>query len=147
MISSSNVSPQFYFSFYGGRVNRDCPSQVTFRYCSTRYVLCRCTFLLKVKVKVAQSCPTLCDLMDYTVHGILQARILEWVAFPSPGNLPKPGIEPRSPTLRVNSYQSSYQAPVLKLSVQKYFVSSHSVNFTSILLCLPIYFAHIQSSL
>ena len=34
------------------------------------------------KVKVAQSCPTLCDLMDYTVHGILQASILEWVAFP-----------------------------------------------------------------
>ena len=27
----------------------------------------------------AQSCPTLCDLMDYIVHGILQARILEWV--------------------------------------------------------------------
>ena len=36
----------------------------------------------KVKVKVAQSCPTLCDPIDYTVHGILQARILEWVAFP-----------------------------------------------------------------
>ena len=35
-----------------------------------------------VKVKVAQSCPTLCDPMDYTVLGILQARILEWVAFP-----------------------------------------------------------------
>ena len=33
-------------------------------------------------MKVAQSCPTLCDPMDYTVHGILQARILEWVAFP-----------------------------------------------------------------
>ena len=33
------------------------------------------------KVKVAQSCPTLCDPMDYAVHGILQARILEWVAF------------------------------------------------------------------
>ena len=32
-------------------------------------------------VKVAQSCPTLCDPMGYTVHGILQARILEWVAF------------------------------------------------------------------
>ena len=28
------------------------------------------------------SCPTLCDPMDYTVHGIFQARILEWVAFP-----------------------------------------------------------------
>ena len=35
-----------------------------------------------LKVKVAQSCPTLCDPIDYMVHGILQARILEWVAFP-----------------------------------------------------------------
>ena len=34
------------------------------------------------KTKVAQSCLTLCDPMDYSVHGILQARILEWVAFP-----------------------------------------------------------------
>ena len=31
---------------------------------------------------LAQLCPTLCDPMDYTVHGILQAKILEWVAFP-----------------------------------------------------------------
>ena len=36
----------------------------------------------KVKVKVAQSCPTFCDPMDYTVHGLLQARILEWAAYP-----------------------------------------------------------------
>ena len=34
------------------------------------------------KLKVNQSCPTLCDPMDYPVRGILQARILEWVAFP-----------------------------------------------------------------
>ena len=33
-------------------------------------------------VKVAQSHPTLCNPMDYVVHGILQARILEWVAVP-----------------------------------------------------------------
>ena len=39
-------------------------------------------YLFHVKVKVTQSCPTLCDPMDYTVQGILQARILEWVAFP-----------------------------------------------------------------
>ena len=38
--------------------------------------------LEKVKVKVAQSYLTLCDPMDYTIHGILQARILEWVAIP-----------------------------------------------------------------
>ena len=34
------------------------------------------------EVKVAQSCLTLCNPTDYRVHGILQARILEWVAFP-----------------------------------------------------------------
>ena len=43
----------------------------------------------KVKVKVAKSCRTLCNPIDYTVHGILQARILEWVAFPfSRGSFP-----------------------------------------------------------
>ena len=35
-----------------------------------------------VKVKLAQSSPTLCTPVEYTVHGILQARILERVAFP-----------------------------------------------------------------
>ena len=35
-----------------------------------------------LKVKVIQLCPTFCYPMDYTVHGILWARILEWVAFP-----------------------------------------------------------------
>ena len=54
-------------------------------------------------MKVAQSCPTLCDPMDYTVYGILQARILEWAAFPSPGDLPNPGTELRSPTLQTDS--------------------------------------------
>ena len=39
----------------------------------------------------------------HTVHGILQARILEWVAIPSPGDLPYPGIKPRSPALQVDS--------------------------------------------
>ena len=37
---------------------------------------------MDAKVKVAQLCLTLCELMDYTVHGILQGSILEWVAFP-----------------------------------------------------------------
>ena len=49
--------------------------------------------------KLLWSCPTLCDSVDhslpgYSVHGILQARILEWVACPPPGSLPAPGIEP-----------------------------------------------------
>ena len=40
-------------------------------------------------VKVTQPCPTLCNPMDYTVHGILQARILEWVAFSRGSSQPR----------------------------------------------------------
>ena len=54
-------------------------------------------------VKVAQSCPTLCNPMDYTVHGILQARILEWVAFPFSRDLLNPRIKPRSAALQAVS--------------------------------------------
>ena len=43
---------------------------------------CKDVGLPKKKVKVTQLCPILCDPIDYTVHGILQARILEWVAVP-----------------------------------------------------------------
>ena len=56
-----------------------------------------------LKVKVTQLCPTLCNPMDYTVHGIPQARILEWVAHPSPVDLPDPGIKPRSSALQADS--------------------------------------------
>ena len=51
------------------------------------------------EVKATQSCPTLCDPMAYTVHGILQARILEWVAFP----FSRGSSQPRSPTLQADS--------------------------------------------
>ena len=47
---------------------------------------------------------TLCDPMDYIIHGILQARILEWVAFPLSRDLPNPGSKQRSPTLQANSF-------------------------------------------
>ena len=63
----------------------------------------------KVKVKVTHLCLTLCDPMDYTVHGILQARILEWLAFPFSRDLPNPGIEPRSPTLQADSLPAEPQ--------------------------------------
>ena len=52
-----------------------------------------------MKVKVAQLCWTLCNPMYNIVHGILQARILEWV---SPGDLPNLGVEHRSPTLQAD---------------------------------------------
>ena len=57
---------------------------------------------------VAQLYLTLGNPVDYSppgssVHGILQARILEWVAIPSPEDLPDPGTETRSPTLQADS--------------------------------------------
>ena len=54
-------------------------------------------------VKVTQSCPTLCVLMDSTIHEILCTRVLEWVAFPFSSDLPNPGIELRSPILWADS--------------------------------------------
>ena len=58
------------------------------------YVLLACELKL---------CPTLCDPIDCSppsssVYGIFQARILEWVAFPLPGDLPDPEIKLMSPT-------------------------------------------------
>ena len=64
-------------------------------------------------VQLPQRCPTLCDPVDYSppgssVQGILQARILEWVACPPPGGLPNPRIEPTF-VLQVDSLLLSYQ--------------------------------------
>ena len=55
------------------------------------------------KVRDAQSCLTLCDPKDYTAHGILQTRILEWVAFPFSRGSSQLRNKPRSPTLQVDS--------------------------------------------
>ena len=72
-----------------------CPSQspgvwsIELVILSNHFILCYPLFLLpsifprkNVNVKVAQSCLTLCNPMDYTVLGLLQARIVEWVALP-----------------------------------------------------------------
>ena len=62
-----------------------------------------------LKVKVVQLCLTLCDFMDYIIHGILQARILEWVAFPFSRVSSQPRIEPRSPSLQADSLPAEPQ--------------------------------------
>ena len=63
--------------------------------------ICRYADLQDTKVLAAQSCPILWDPLDCSppgssVHGICQARILEWVAMPSSRDLPDPGIKPSS---------------------------------------------------
>ena len=62
------------------------------------------------EVKVTQSCPTLCDFRDYIVHGILQARIPEWVAFPFSRGSSQPRDQTQvSLTLWVDSSQVEQQ--------------------------------------
>ena len=55
------------------------------------------------EVKVTQLYTTLCNPIDYTVHGILQARILEWLAIPFSRVSSQPGIKPKSPGLQADS--------------------------------------------
>ena len=63
-----------------------------------------------MKVKIPQLCPTLHDPMDYTVHGILHARILEWVAFPfSRGVFPTQRSNPGLLHYRQILYQLSHK--------------------------------------
>ena len=78
---------------------------------------------MTVKVKVTQLCQTLFNRMDYTVHGILQARILEWVAFPSPEDLPNPGIDPRSPALQVETTIELWENTGFKQSQTSFFTT------------------------
>ena len=58
------------------------------------------------EVEVAQSCPTLYNPMDYMAHGILQAKILEWIAIPFSSGSFQPRIQPGSPRLQVDSLLS-----------------------------------------
>ena len=66
---------------------------------------------MKVKVLVTQLCPTVFDPIDCSppgssVHGILQERILEWVAIPFSRGSSQPRDEPQSPALQADSLQS-----------------------------------------
>ena len=66
------------------------------------------------------SCVRLCDPIDCSppgssVHGILQARMLEWVAISFSGDLPDPGIEPRSPELQADALTSELPGEPLKI--------------------------------
>ena len=72
-----------------------------------------------VKVLVTQSCPP--PQRGTSVHGILQARVLEWSPFPSPGDLPDPGTELRSPAMQADSLSPTHQgSPFSKNSPSKW---------------------------
>ena len=69
-----------------------------------------------VKVSVAQSCPTLCEIMAVAHLGALSIgfpRQKYWsgLPFPSPGDLPDPGIEPEPPALQILYHLSHQESP------------------------------------
>ena len=91
---------------------------------------CSKTDETEVKVKVTQSCLTLSDPMDYTVHGILQARILEWAAFLFSRGSSHPGIKPRFPALQVDSLPAE-----LPEKPNHFIYSSVDTSMSSLLVC------------
>ena len=85
-------------------------------------------------VIVAQSCPTLCDPMycsppGSSVHGILQARVLERVAISSSQDIPDPGIEPVSSAWQADSFLLSHLGRLLPVYFSS-FVCLFSVLFS-----------------
>ena len=78
-----------------------------------------------------------CSPSDSSVHGISQARILEWLPFLPPGDLPNPGIEPRSTTLPADSL--SFESPgepktntimyIKYISIKRVFGRASHTNF------------------
>ena len=85
-----------------------------------RFAALHQTFLKEMKVKVTQSCPTLCHPMDCIVYGILQARILEWVAFPFSRGSSQPRDQTQVSHTAGGVYQLSYQvSPLTILSLIK----------------------------
>ena len=96
-------------------LNNDLKKDVTQDFC---LYVCHFSCESEVKVKVGQSRLTLCDPMDYTAHGVLQARILEWVAFPfSRGIFPTQGLNPGIPHCgQILSQLSHKGGPVIFLT-------------------------------
>ena len=97
--------------------------------CSSLYwKLLTYRFAVKVKLKVTQSCPTLCDPMDCIVYEILQARIV------SPRDLPNSGIKPRSSALQVDSLPTELPGKpkntgVGNISLLQWIYLTHELNW------------------
>ena len=106
----------------------------------------RYTWLL-LQNEVAQSCLTLCNPMDCSppsssIHGILQAKYWSGLPFPSPGYLPNPGIQPRSPALRADALTSDscleeYYGSHMALSISKLLLLNYSSSGPLSLLLSP----------
>ena len=118
----------------------------------------------KVKEKVTQSCPILCNPMDYTVHGIVQARILEWVAFPFSSGSFQPKNRTRVSCITTNcgkslkrwEYQTTWSASweicmqvkkqQLRPDMEQPIGSKLGKEYIKAVYCHPAYLTYMQST-
>ena len=80
-----------------------------------------------------------CSRPGFSVHGIFQARVLEWVAISSPADLPDPGIKPRSPALQADTLPSeppgkSHLTTTVTFILQNFIVLFFNVQTNSTIL-------------
>ena len=86
--------------------------------------------------EVSQLCLALCNLMDCSppgssIHGLSRQEYWSGLPFPSPGDLPDPGIKPRSPPLQVDSLLSESQGSYINYSrhKNKYYIIHYNIIF------------------
>ena len=73
-----------------------------------------------------------CSGQPHSIHGIFQARIREWVAFPTPGDLPDPGIELESPVLAGRFFTTEPQGKT-QIKIKHYIYNSDIMEIILIL--------------
>ena len=81
--------------------------------------------------------PTDCSLPGFSVHGVFQARILEWVAISFSGDLPNPGVEPGSPALQAAALSSEPPGKPHKNTLYFGLLSSLNVDLQKAWLLTP----------
>ena len=85
--------------------------------CSSHTLACSVVDTVKKESEVPQSCPTLCDPVDCSLQssmGFSRQEYWSGLPFPSPGDLPDPGIEPGSPALEADA--STSEPPGAKMT-------------------------------
>ena len=104
----------------------------------------RCSFHRKVKMLVAQPCPTLCNPMDYNLPGssvpeFSKQEYWSGLPFPSPGDLPDPGIEPGSPAFQADALTSELPGKPKIICGHGYTTFQRFTGFYRISLSFPIF--------
>ena len=146
-----------FLRHYFGKIRSHLPFPALFSVGFAWFLLppiwCLLFFLLLLQnacicAKSLQSCPTLCHPMDCSpsdssVHGILQARILEWVGIPFSGDLPDSVTKPRSPALQADSLLLSYQGST-KVPAKYKFMFLFIYTYRGIFTTLKYYFKYHQ---